>query len=185
MQRDMLRVQENLRAQAPGAQQFGIAPGLVRPTGGLFGTAIGATPSLDEIIGDEFERLKPGGPTGAFTAFDEGVRGFFDDLMGRPNTAGLRTTAQNEYIDTINKELAQAGGTAWLRWAGATSGRHHSRGRHPGQRTRSTGGQQPRGCRACWCGRVHRCQRQDHHRSQPAGGHHQGLGRLPRGAVWA
>ena len=112
MQRDMLRVQENLRARAPGAQEFGIAPGLVQPTGGLFGTAMGATPSMDEIIGDEFERLKPGGPTGAFTYFDEGIRGFFDDLMGRPNTAGLRTQAQTEYIDNFNKELASVGETA-------------------------------------------------------------------------
>jgi len=111
-QRDLLRMMENLRTQAPNAQEFGIAPGLVRPTGGLFGTAIGAQQSLDEIIGNEFERIRPQGPTGAFTAFDEGVRGFFDDLMGRPNVGEMRDKAFEGFADNMNRELAQVGQTA-------------------------------------------------------------------------
>lgn len=117
-QRDMLRTLENLRSSAPGAAQFGIAPGLVRPTGGLFGTVIGAQPSLDEMIGNELERLSPGGLAGLFNAGWERAPftgspfdGTFE-LFGLTEAGKQREKAQLDFAESLNRELEQVGNTA-------------------------------------------------------------------------
>lgn len=118
VQRDMLRSLENLRAAAPGAAEFGMAPGLVRPTGGLFGTVIGAQQSLDEVIGNELERLSPGGLTGMWNAGMERApftgnpfEGTFE-LFGLTEAGKQREKAQLDFAANLNRELEQVGNTA-------------------------------------------------------------------------
>jgi hypothetical protein len=119
-QRDTLRALENMRLNAPAAEQFGVNAALVRPTGGFMGTAIGAQQSLDEIIGNEMERLNPSGLAGMWNLGNERApftgTPFTEDfeLFGLTQAGKAREQAQLDFAANLNRELESVGNNAQL-----------------------------------------------------------------------